>query len=684
MHRYKQKRGMESEYRVIAGIGVGGLPYLYDDNGKILDENQEFNIKTRDIIKQEIKKEDYELKANNRLENEPVIVEIDINDILNKSPKNDEQENKTEEELEPENEEKQEYESDYEKEIKDLMNEKLPIININYKIKDKEHEDNDRCTPELIQDNFPEFKNEIPIIRLSPNEERFSPINLPVHNNVDIDLPIKIKNWNHYDIDDNIDFFKSDVEKNAILKELTYYNKEKIRNNKNYNYEFNKIIIENNKTIYCQNKKKKIKVSEIPNVDKLIITPKFNHKIKKNTIPQSLKELIFVRQWHTLKILGDSFNKNIEKDALPESIEKIEFSDDFNQEFVISSKYKNKNELISVIPSSLKELILGNAYNREFTQDSLPDTLLKLETGNVFNKKIRYLPPNLTHLELGKGYRHVFKENDLPKTLTSLILGDEYEQEFKKGVLPTNLTLFKIGDMYNCEFRKGVLPETIEILDLGNNYDFEFQKEVLPKNLKVLKLGNSYNRKFFKGILPNNLKELYLGDSYDQIFELGVLPDSLEVLHLGYAYNVKFNKGVLPKNLKILKFGNDYDQVFEENVLPKKLVELYLGVFYNQIFEANILPDTIEIFELGEKYSHSIKEDNYPKNINHIIICGSEDNKKVLNGLPYLNKLTLKNLKFQLNNLPISIQEIFIKTEEQKKFLTKIPFDCKIKLFTEE
>lgn len=147
---------------------------------------------------------------------------------------------------------------------------------------------------------------------------------------------------------------------------------------------------------------------------------------------------------------------------------------------------------------------------------------------------------------------------------------------------------------------------------------------------------------------------------------------------------MKFNKGVLPKNLKILKLGNDYNQVFEENVLPKKLVELYLGNYYDQIFEANILPDTIEIFELGEKYSHSIKEDNYPKNINHIIICGSEDNKKVLNGLPYINKLTFKNLKVQVDNLPISIQEIFIKTEAEKEFLTKKPFDCKITLFTEE
>jgi hypothetical protein len=237
----------------------------------------------------------------------------------------------------------------------------------------------------IEQEDIDDYMDDIPDIQNDPNNEP--------KDKKDISVPDDMINDNIY--------------KDA----LKLYN---LRTKTDISYEKNKVIIESDKKIYYFVKTTKLELGDIPDVDKLIFTNKYNFKVKKNIIPQGIKEIVF----------GSEYNKSIEKDGLPQNLEVLEFKCDFNQDLIIDTSPRIEYETyICVLPTKLKKINLGECYNREIKSDSLPELLETLIIGNTFNKRMKYFPKNLKHLELGTGYQHIFREGELPETLENLILG---------------------------------------------------------------------------------------------------------------------------------------------------------------------------------------------------------------------------------------------------------------------
>ena len=113
--------------------------------------------------------------------------------------------------------------------------------------------------------------------------------------------------------------------------------------------------------------------------------------------------------------------------------------------------------------------------------------------------------------------------------------------------------------------------------------------------------------------------------------------------------------------------------------MPKTLTHLKLGYNYNYEIKKDVLPENIVYLELGGVYSHILKE--IPQSLTTLFICGSEENEILINNLPNTIKhLIFYNLQIHIRNLPIPIKNIKLicYSELTHKYLTKIPFGCKI------
>jgi len=151
---------------------------------------------------------------------------------------------------------------------------------------------------------------------------------------------------------------------------------------------------------------------------------KFNLKIPKNTLPNSLTKLTF----------GWFFNKPIDKNTLPCDLTELTFGEDFNQSI-------DRN----VLPINLKRLEFGHDFNHSLKKGVLPNSLTQLIFGAMFNQPIVQgdLPDGITSLEFGTNFNKFIKVHTLPNSLTELIFGAGFKQPIINSI-PNNLRVLHI------------------------------------------------------------------------------------------------------------------------------------------------------------------------------------------------------------------------------------------------
>jgi hypothetical protein len=237
--------------------------------------------------------------------------------------------------------------------------------------------------------------------------------------------------------------------------------------------------------------------------------------------------------------------------------------------------------------------------------------------------------------------------------------------------------VIKIELVENKDISPCDLPYGLTDLYLGKFYNKPIKKNILPSSLKKIVFGDKYNQELYIDIFPLGLKFLQFGREFNKQININVLPENLTHLIFTGTYNYLITHNTIPKKLLYLVFNyNKYE--INEYILPDTLTHLKLGYNYNFEFKKNVLPKNLFYLELGGIYSYILV--NVPETLNTLYICGSIENKLVIDNLPNIENLIFYNLQIELTNLPITIKKIKLicYTINTYKFLQKIPFGCKI------
>lgn len=337
-----------------------------------------------------------------------------------------------------------------------------------------------------------------------------------------------------------------------------------------------------------------------------------------------------------------------------------------------------------------------------------------------FNKvDFKTIPLNLKVLIFPDGFDKVIEKNSLPETLEVLIFGKSFNQKIKGDILPKKLKVLIFGDLYDQQLNKNTLPKKLKILSLGSKYKQEIDIETIPKNLEVLEMHNKYNKNIVKHLL--NLKILRIYDSNDYILNLNKLPKSIEFLDLRNIKDIEHKLDLEMPNLKILKIdGNVFNNLNDLDILAPnvKFIELYNN-FTNNFVNVKLFPKDLEYLALNSNYIEPDYNPNYEyqhtiigktlfdtgidndniddeieinfkrdevklfhekiKNLKYLSLECNSYHKFLLNNLPNdLESIKFKNLEFEVNNLPITISNIYFKGNINIEYLLKIPFGCVI------
>jgi hypothetical protein len=210
------------------------------------------------------------------------------------------------------------------------------------------------------------------------------------------------------------------------------------------------------------------------------------------------------------------------------------------------------------------------------------------------------------------------------------------------------------------------IPDDTKIIIFSQNYkkleissfNQEIKENILPNSLHTLTFGITFNQEIKENVLPNGLYSLTFGSWFMQEIKENVLPETLHTLTFGEEYNQEIKNNVLPNSLHTLTFGNWYNQEIKENVLPNGIHTLSFGWCFNQEIKENVLPKSIKKINL---FSHCNLINNLPLWIEEVCIqFGSDEFNK------------------EITNLPITLEKITIEDEKFLKYITKIPFGCKL------
>ncbi|KAM9979553.1 hypothetical protein ACTFIY_008785 [Dictyostelium cf. discoideum] len=289
-------------------------------------------------------------------------------------------------------------------------------------------------------------------------------------------------------------------------------------------------------------------LSNFKELIKLKFTKDFNKKLKVNSIPDTIKIIIF----------NKSYKQPIDLGILPTSLEFLSFH----------SFYNNTNFTITrnLIPNSITTLIFDNdEYNGNdaYRNDSgcfidlnidgiLPNSLKKLNLPNNFNTKlnVKSLPNSITSLKFGL-YNQPLEENVLPDSLIELTMVC-FNRDFNENTF-TNCKQIKKLILYTFNQKisgTNLLPNSLTHLE------FQFfnqpimdtsNKSLLPNNLKFLDItyynidNNNNNGSLF---LPNSIETLII----NKINLFPLFPNSLTSLTMSYE-----TKGFIFKLLSLLK-----------------------------------------------------------------------------------------------------------------------------------
>jgi hypothetical protein len=214
--------------------------------------------------------------------------------------------------------------------------------------------------------------------------------------------------------------------------------------------------------------------------------------------------------------------------------------------------------------------------------------------------------------------------------------------------------------------------------------DFNDELKDIPTDTEIITFANNkyskFNQQIKNNVLPVSLHTLSFGYAFNQEIKENVLPVSLHTLSFGYEFNQEIKENVLPKKLCFLTFGRKFNQEIKENVLPNSLHTINFGSCFNQEIKEYVLPNSLHTINFGW-FFHQYINNVLPKSITKICLFS---HCNLINNLPlYIEEVHIKfyyiDEKYdEIANLPITLKKILIDDEKYLKYITKIPFGCKV------
>ncbi len=351
--------------------------------------------------------------------------------------------------------------------------------------------------------------------------------------------------------------------------------------------------------------------------DKHYLKETITNRIKSNgkifylpVLPKNLKILHF----------GDCYNLSILPNDLPNSIEYIKFGFEYNRPFVYRD-YENPENVVSILPSNLKTLVLGNSFTQLIGKEAFSNcrVLESISFGFHYNQTFyqNTFPDSLKTLELGFLYKRPFEKNVFPISLNELVIKSIYNQPFNEYVFSENLVSLNIKTDNCITIEPNVLPKSLRTFVWENYSDKEIDKDVIPLGVINLTLRGFFTKQFGINSIPPSVMELYLGKAYNKELVQGILPNSIKklVFETGSIYNYQFRANDLPNSIEVLHLPDMYDKPIEALVLPFGLIECKFGFSWNQTLEKTILPPLLEILYFGQEFKQKINVSDIPESV---------------------------------------------------------------------
>ncbi len=327
-------------------------------------------------------------------------------------------------------------------------------------------------------------------------------------------------------------------------------------------------------------------------------------------LPKNLKVLHF----------GDCFNTTILPNDLPNSIEYIKFGFEYNRPFEYRD-YENPESLVSVLPSNLKTLVLGNSFTQLIGKNAFSNSknIESISFGFHYNNPFyeNSFPESLKTLELGFLYKRPFEKNVFPSSLNELVIKSIYNHPLKEYVFGKNIVSLNIKTDNSITLEPNVLPKSLRTLVWEYYSDQEVEKDVIPLGVLNLTLRGFFIKQFGINSIPPSVMELYLGKAFNNELVQGILPNSIKklVFEMGCIYNYQLRANDLPNSIEVLHLPDMYDKPIEALVLPFGLTECKFGFSWNQPLEKTILPPLLEKLYFGQEFKQKIDLSDIPESV---------------------------------------------------------------------
>ena len=267
-------------------------------------------------------------------------------------------------------------------------------------------------------------------------------------------------------------------------------------------------------------------------------------------------------------------------------------------------------------------------------------------------------------------------------------------------------TIFYLEINSNCSLTGVNLPKNLKKLKFGSNFNLSLDNVELPNSLEILEFVN-YNNSLFSVKLPKTLKkiknkickEVFLNTAnllngpnkfeiFTDLYSLPFfLPPNVKNINLGSQYNYRRNAFVFPKTLKKLTINGEADNEIIFNEMHNELENLTsLTILENLDFSIKKLPEKIKKLKLPYNYNNTKISINLPIELEHLTLSGNTCNELLMNYLPTKIKSLeiINNLDFDLKNLPLSLNTIYLNFIPSKKKIINLHSNIKKVIFSDE
>lgn len=333
-------------------------------------------------------------------------------------------------------------------------------------------------------------------------------------------------------------------------------------------------------------------------VTKIRFSPRYDEAFEFNEIPRHVTDIEIPK--HVKKLTKASRGLYINEGDIPDWITDLTIYPDYIG--VLRP---------GVIPSSVKNLIVGMFGQSKLSGNCIPNSVEKLIVG----EKTRFygvtLPNSIKHLECP-----AISYFTIPDSVTTLKLTFPKKDNFPMVLkLPESIINLSIFGNFNYSIIPDFIPKSVKELEFEGSV--EMDKFVLHKGLKKIRIG-ALNKMLVEGVIPDTVTHVDLGHDYSYEIKKGHIPFGVTHLTLSFWFNKILKLGVLPSSIEEITFGMEYNKPIQQGSLPPNITHVTFGYNFNHPFEHGVLPDSITHLKFGKKFNHPLTKENLPKSLHFL------------------------------------------------------------------